>query len=37
MREVFMSIEEGFPDYSKGMTLVAQNTELGDLGACRRR
>ena len=37
MRAVFMSIEEGFSVYSKGMTLVAQNTELGDPGACRRR
>jgi len=36
MREVFMSIEEGFSVYSKGMTLVAQNVKLGDLGACRR-
>jgi len=37
MRAVFMSIEEGFSIYSKGMTLAARNIELGDLGARRRR
>jgi hypothetical protein len=34
MRVAFMSIEEGFSNYSKGMTLASQNTQLGDSGAC---
>jgi hypothetical protein len=34
MRAVFMSIEVGILIYSKGMTLAAQNAELGDPGAC---
>jgi hypothetical protein len=37
MREAFMSIQKGLGTYSEGMTLAAQNVELGDLGACRRR
>lgn len=37
MRVAFMSIEEGFPIRSKGMTLAAQDIELRDLGARRRR
>jgi hypothetical protein len=37
VRTAFMSIAKGFSTYSEGMTLVATNAELGDLGACRRR
>ena len=37
MRRAFMSIEKGFTTYSEGMTLGAQNAELGDPCACRRR
>jgi hypothetical protein len=37
MRQAFMSIEKGFVTYSEGMTRVAENAELGDPGACRRR
>jgi hypothetical protein len=32
-----MSIAKGFATYSEGMTLAAENAELGDPGACRRR
>ena len=32
-----MSIERAFVTYSEGMTLVSQNAQLGDPGACRRR
>lgn len=37
MRQAFMSIEMGFTTYSEGMNRVAENAELGDPGACRRR
>jgi hypothetical protein len=37
MRQVFMSSEEALMTYSEGMTRVAQNAQLGDPGACRRR
>ena len=37
MRQAFMSIEKAFVTYSEGMARVAQNAQLGDLGACRRR
>lgn len=34
MRAAFMSIEEVFAVYSKGMTLAAWDIELRDPGAC---
>jgi len=37
MRAAAMSITKGFSTYSEGMTLAAQNAQLGDPGACRRR
>lgn len=37
MRGAFMSIEKADKTYSEGMTRVAENAQLGDLGACRRR
>ena len=37
MRAAVMSITKGFSTYSEGMTRVAENAELGDPGACRRR
>ena len=37
MRSAFTSIEMGFVTYSEGMTRVAENAQLGDPGACRRR
>ncbi len=37
MCQAFMSIEKGFTTYSEGMTRVAENAQLGDPGACRRR
>jgi hypothetical protein len=37
MRQAFMSIEMGFTTYSEGVTYVAENAQLGDPGACRRR
>jgi hypothetical protein len=37
MRHAFMSIEKGFTTYSEGVARVAENAQLGDPGACRRR
>ncbi len=37
MRAAFMSIEKAFGTYSEGMTHVAENAQLGDPCACRRR
>ena len=37
MRRALMSIEKGFTTYSEGMTRGAENAQLGDPGACRRR
>ena len=37
MRQAFMSIEMAFRTYSEGMTRVAEDTQLGHSGACRRR
>ena len=37
MRQAFMSIEMGFTTCSEDMARVAENAQLGDPGACRRR
>jgi hypothetical protein len=37
MRQAFMSIQMALRTNSEGMTRVAENTQLGDFGACRRR
>jgi hypothetical protein len=36
MRPAFVSSQKGIATYLEDMTL-RENTELGDLGACRRR
>jgi hypothetical protein len=36
MRQAFMSIHKGFMTWSEGMTLDAQEAQLGDPGARRR-
>jgi hypothetical protein len=36
MRQAFTSIEMAFKTYSRDVARVAENTQLGDPGACRR-
>ena len=37
MRQAFMSIEMSYRTYSRDVTRVAEDAQLGNPGACRRR